>query len=240
MSVKLSVAVMAHRKRAHLVPTLCKRLGIGLDRVIYDTQNDRWDTGRRSLLAYDPEATHHLVCQDDALPARDLLAATEYWLTRLPEGILCLYAGRVRDFRIALNKSRPPQPSWLQMRKINWGVALVFPTRHIRSIVEYGDTRVEMENYDMRMSEWCVLNNVPVFYPYPSWVNHETTPSLVPGRGSHRKAVTSLNVQQSALRWSRGAAPVIHLPDFVRKSELAYPLLSTSVRPDRLLADPTI
>jgi hypothetical protein len=230
MTVKLSVAVMAHRKRAELVPKLCKRLGVGMDRVVWDQFNDRWDTGRRSLLAYDEDVTHHLVVQDDAVPARDLISSIESWIPKLPHGVLCLYAGRVKEFRLVLQKQRPPQPSWLQMRKINWGVALVFPVEHIRPAVAYGDRRVEMENYDMRLSEYCVLNNVPVLYPYPSWVNHETTPSLVPGRGAHRKAHLALNQSQSVRQWDRGRrANVVPIPDFVRQSELAYPLLSTTI-----------
>ncbi len=226
--VKLSVSVMAHPKRRHLIPQLCKRLGIGLDRVVYDSENDRWHTGRRSLLHVQPGATHHLVCQDDAVPAQHIIRATERWIPKLPSAVLCLYAGRVREFREILQKEQPPSPSWLQMRKINWGVALVFPVGYIESIVAYGDTRVEMENYDMRISEWCVLNSVPVLYPYPSWVNHETTPSLVPGRSPRRKAMRSLTVSQSALGWARPrqVAPVVPIPDFVRRSELDYPLLS--------------
>jgi hypothetical protein len=103
-------------------------------------------------------------------------------------------------------------------------------------MVAYGDRRVEMENYDMRLSEYCVLNNLPVLYPYPSWVNHETTPSLVPGRSAHRKACISLNASQSALGWGRRRAPIVQIPDFVRRSELDFPLLSqglddTVVRP---------
>lgn len=222
---------MAHPKRQHLIPRLCKRLGVAQDVVVWDQFNDRWDTGRRSLLAHqaNPQATHHMVIQDDAVPAKDLVRAVEHWVPRLPDAVLCLYAGRVREFRITLSRKRPPSPSWLQMRKINWGVALVFPVQYVKPIVAYGDTRVEMENYDMRMSEWCVLNSLPVLYPYPSWVNHETTASLVPGRSPHRKAVISLGPTQSALKWGTRNAPVVKIPDFVRASEVAYPLLSTGL-----------
>lgn len=227
---------MAHEKRRHLIPKLCKRLGVTEDAVTWDHIGCRWDTGRRSLLAYQdtPDATHHLVIQDDAVPAKDLVRAVEHWIPKLPESVLCLYAGRVREFRQILNRHRPPAPSWLQMRKINWGVALVFPVQHIKPIVAYGDRRVEMENYDMRISEWCVLNDVPVLYPYPSWCNHETTPSLVPGRSPHRKAVISLMPTQSALKWGSVGAPIRKIPDFVRASELAYPLLSDGVRSDSI------
>lgn len=224
--VRLSCAIMAHPKRKALLPKLCLRLGVPADNIVFDRENDRWETGRRALLAFDPEATHHAVIQDDAVPAKDLLQAVEQAIPKLPDSVLCLYAGRVREFRLILNKKRPPQPCWLQMRKINWGVALVFPTKYILPIVEYGDARVEMENYDMRISEWCVLNDVPVLYPYPSWVNHETTPSLIPGRSACSKAVLSLPPTKSALAWApRGRAPIVPIPDFTRKSELAFPLL---------------
>lgn len=61
--VALSVAVMAHPARAAFVDELT---GL-LDRpakVVWDERQDRWDTGRRAMLAYDPACTHHLVVLD--------------------------------------------------------------------------------------------------------------------------------------------------------------------------------
>ena len=79
----LSVAVMAHPKRADLIPALCDSIDADVP-VVWDERNDRWDTGRRALLAFDPAATHHLVVQDDALVCRDLVAGLQRALPHVP------------------------------------------------------------------------------------------------------------------------------------------------------------
>jgi hypothetical protein len=68
MSVTLSVAIMAHPKRAALVDGILARLDRDDVPVIWDEQGSRWDTGRRAMLAYDPSCTHHVVIQDDIIP----------------------------------------------------------------------------------------------------------------------------------------------------------------------------
>lgn len=184
---KLSVSVMAHRKRERFIPPLLDRLGIGDDRVVWDRRDDRWDTGRRSMLAHDPDATHHLVVQDDALVPHDLIAGVEQALTRIPDGSpMCLYLSRWTRFWNA--RPEPPQErAWLTMHHIHFGQAIVMPVPLISTVIGWGDRRPEIANYDIRLGRWFAENKVPVWYPWPSWVDHRESPSLVPGRPSRNR-----------------------------------------------------
>ncbi|WP_152486534.1 hypothetical protein [Nocardiopsis lucentensis] len=218
----MSVAVMAHRKREKFVPGLVA----SLDRPakgVWDQKNDRWDTGRRAMLAYESGATHHLVIQDDAVVCRNLVAGVERALTRVPapHGTptpLCLYAGRVKRFRSVVRRhvgSR--RPSWLAMPSIYWGVGVVMPVQLISELIRWGDQHPEVANYDYRMGQWLRQQGVEVWYPWPSLVDHRHSPSLVEGRSSaaSRHAHSFIGANASALshRWNRGVVRIPHWKD---------------------------
>lgn len=180
----ISVAIMAHQKRAAFIPELEARLDRPAE-VVWDRKNDRWDTGRRALLTYDRSATHHLVLQDDALICRDLVAGVERALEHTPgDSPVCLYVGKVRPYKALVDEYTrdSERASWLVMAQINWGVAIVFPTKIIESMVAWCDNQ-DIPNYDSRMSRWFETRGISTWYPWPSLVDHRESPSLVPSRG---------------------------------------------------------
>lgn len=214
----ISVAIMAHKKREHFVPELEQKL----DRpatVVWDQINDRWDTGRRALLAYDPAATHHLVVQDDALICRDLVAGVERALERTPGDVpLCLYVGKVRPYKALVDEytRQAANASFLVMHQLHWGVGIVFPTKIIDEMVAWCDGQT-IPNYDSRMSRWFEREGISTWYPWPSLVDHRKSPSLVPGRGqSGRTARRFVGADASALDidWSGDIVTLPHpIPD---------------------------
>lgn len=196
---------MAHRQREAFVPELLERLDRPAE-VVWDTHNDRWDTGRRAMLAYQrtPDVTHWMVVQDDAIVCRDLVAGVEAALVTVPDGSpLCLYAGRVRPFRTAIQRlvdSTGAETSWLTMSEIHWGVGIAMPTERIDAMVAYGDQQTTVANYDGRISHWVQQEGLTVYYPWPSLVDHRESPSLVPGRGARgRRAHRFIGEHASAL-----------------------------------------
>jgi hypothetical protein len=212
---RVSVAIMAHPKRAAFVPELEHALDRPATVVWDDGANSRWGTGRRALLAYDPDATHHLVIQDDAVIPRDLAAGVEAALPHVPGDVpVCLYVGKVRPYREMVTEyvARAASASWLVMDRLNWGVAIVLPTNVIDEVVAYCDT-LSIPNYDSRVSAWFEANGTPVWYPWPSLVDHRESPSLVPGRGaSGRVAHRFIGAGTSALAIDY-TGQALHLPD---------------------------
>lgn len=185
--VSLSVAIMAHPKRAAFVEELSARLQ-GQAKVVWDRNDDRWDTGRRSVLAFDENATHHAVIQDDALVASHLIEGVEKLLQHKPHSPISLYTGKVRPngpvFARLMQRAQMSGASWLAWPELCWGVGLVFPTSMIEEMIAFCDTK-NIANYDSRLSSYLMAKQIPTFYSVPSLVDHrsgEANPSLVPGR----------------------------------------------------------
>jgi len=200
--IRVSVAIMAHPRRAAFIPELEAALDRPATVVWDDGANSRWGTGRRALLAYDPDATHHLVIQDDSVIPRDLVAGLEQALEHAPQDVpVCLYVGKVRPYREMVTEyvNRAQDVSWLVMDRLNWGVAVVLPTKYIDELVAWCDG-FDIPNYDSRMSKWFETQGIPVWYPWPSLVDHRESPSLVPGRGhAGRTAHKFIGATASAL-----------------------------------------
>lgn len=222
MTVHVDVVIMAHPEREAFVPELLSRLDRPA-RVVWDQRGDRWDTGRRAMLAYDPAASHHLVIQDDAVVCRDLVAGLERALDHVPQKTpVALYAGRVRPFRAAVEKlaqSAGHDASWLSMTQLHWGVGVLMPVELIAPMVEWCDTRSDVANYDKRMSRWLQHQQLTVYYTWPSLVDHRDSPSLVPGRGSAgRRAYRFIGADASALEcdWSGRVASIGMLSRYQR------------------------
>ena len=194
----LSVAIMAHPARQKEIPALLKRLDHPAA-VVMDHHNDRWETGRRAMLAYDPKAPYHLVLQDDAVLPLDFAAGLMRILNETDKVPLCLYTGRasrfVREFNRAIGRLKV---GWMKMPGINWGVGIVVLTKDIPELVAFGDQRTE-PNYDLRVSRYYESKGIPVWYPVPALVNHKDIDSLVPGRVRGRHAWKFLGESRSAL-----------------------------------------
>jgi len=212
-SGKLSVAIMAHPKREKWVPELEKQLpGVV---TVWDKKNDRWDTGSRSLLAYDKDADWHMVVQDDALLPPDFYEGVKKMLKFVPASSpVGLYYGRVRpreqEARGLTERAERENASFIVHNGPWWGVGIVLPTAHIREVVKWGDEQSRIPNYDRRISRYYAHERIPCYYPFPSLIEHrhgEENPSLVPGRFSLNRRAWKFVGPRSALdvEWT-GAA----------------------------------
>lgn len=227
---RLSVAVMAHPARAAQVEELCARLDRRV-RIVWDEKQDRWDTGRRSQLAFDPEATHHLVVQDDAVVPRDFIAGVERACGYIPQGAaMSLYLGAVRPHSARIARAvrvAGHDVSWIVMRDLHWGVGVVLPTGIIQQLIRDSDRRPNIAEYDRRMSRWLVGRQIEVWYTWPSLVDHRHGPSLV-AHGDRRHAHEFIGEDASALDVDL-AKPALKVPDprragamqFARRIEVA-------------------
>ena len=200
----VSVAVMAVKERAHFVDQLLERLGAGT--VVWDRERDRCDTGLRAMQAHGPDATHHLVIQDDALVCDDLLAGIERLVQHTDDHPVSLYVGKVKPHpqhvHERFNAARHAGSALLKMRGPLWGVGIVYPVHHIAELSGWYVTH-EHPNYDIRVSRWYMSRKgLDCLYTIPSLVNHRPVtenPSMVEGRTSNRQAHWFLGEHASAL-----------------------------------------
>lgn len=186
----LSTAIMAHPDRKKWVPALEKRLDS--PEVIWDQKGSRWDTGRRALLAHDPDATHHLVVQDDAVLSKNLLNSCRRLIKYSGDYPVDLYMGRSSaGFRRKANKSHVERSPWFLAAGPRWGVAVIIPVAHIADLVSFCDRDTTSDAYDGKMSLYYFRKKKSCLYTIPSLVNHREVgenPSLVAGRHANRTA----------------------------------------------------
>lgn len=200
---------MAHPKRVAMVSDLLERL----DRpatVVWDEINDRHDTGARSMAAYDPSCTHHLVIQDDALPCRDVVLSAERLLTYVPEdNPVSLYLGNAQPFRRAVNaavaRADDEDVSFVVMDGIYWGPGIIVPTSTLPDLLAWYETKKakRFANYDNRTSVFYERLQVPCWYPWPSLVDHRGDESIVDAgkRARHAHRFIGDNVSAKRKRW---------------------------------------
>jgi len=214
--IDISTVIMAHPKREAFIPGLVDRLAhrriphyTNKVEVIWDQHNDRIETGLRCLEAYDPQKSHHLIIQDDAIPCADLIVGLKWALKYIPpDSPMCLYVGKIRPMNsvvIRYVRQTSDSTSWLVMNRINWGVGIVLPTNHIPGIIAnytglYHNKYVGHENYDRRVSLYFEeVSHQKVWYPWPNLVDHRDTPSLIEGRSGKRHAYNFIGESMSAL-----------------------------------------
>lgn len=207
MTVSVSVAVMAHPSRAEMVEDLLARLDAPAT-VVWDEIQDRHDTGVRSLEAFDPNCSHHMVIQDDALSCRDLVAGATEALKWVPAGHpLSAYVGRVKPFArevSAIVGKADAGVSWIRMAGIYWGPCIVVPTEGLLELCEWFRGAASIQNYDRRTSRWFEARGRECWYTWPSLVDHRGDESLTLGHNQRRNAHQFIGEDVSATEvdWS--------------------------------------
>lgn len=214
---------MAHPDRADSVDQLMS----ALDRPVpvhWDPagppsgNGDRvWSVARAGWMLHDPNADFHLLLQDDAMPCPDLLAGLEEALDHVPEeSVVSLYLGKGgavahRWTRIG-ERADNRRASWVVSAKLMWGVAIILPTRMISDMIERADRMTGVPD-DMRVSGWAQRRHIPVWYTWPSLVDHRAVPSLTKHRAADRRAVRHHSESAMLIDWS---GPVVRDPMFSR------------------------
>lgn len=203
--VKLSISLMAHQSRAHLVRRLTAKLGD--PPVAWDEIGSRWDTGRRALQLADPNSDRHLVVQDDAIIPPGFIAGVRNALQRVPpDSPLVLFCTRTRYWAPVLD-AVPADASYLIMSRIWWGVSLVVPTYMIPDMVAWCDT-LDDPHYDRRLGSWFHHLGIECWYSWPNLADHYHVESLIPGRSSRRFAHNFVRGRADRVTWTGPAVKV--------------------------------
>ena len=207
----ISVVVMAHERRRKWAEELATKLDCP---IVWDEIGEVWHTARRAWLSYDPAATRHVVIQDDAIVADDLIAGCERLATVLqPDEPVCLTA---IDYRLHASRSDymahylSGRRLWRSYQAVS-GVGLMLPTAHIDEMVAFCD-EMTIKHDDWRIREYYRKQRRTKFvYPIPNLVQHRPTssnPTLVDGNnrmGTERQSITYIGdgVSAASIDWSK-------------------------------------
>ena len=172
--VDLDYAIQHHPARADLIPPLLEAIGGRPEHVVTDPYPDApgdWPTARLAWLSYHPEATHHMVMEDDIIPCRDLLAGVAEAVAHRPERAICLYANKKE-----IEDAREKGWSWVYCRGTYYNnQAVVLPTGWIDAFVSHGDEEALFPDpigIDTRLRSFLGIIGERVLYTVPSLVEH--------------------------------------------------------------------
>lgn len=200
------MSCMAHPKRKDFVVELRKQLPD--IEVAWDRHDDRWETGRRALLAFDPGADYHVTIQDDSIPCSDFLAGVELITRYVPDAPISLYTGKTRPYgqqvQQAVRKAAARKLKWIALDALFWGVGVVLPVPLLKEMIGWHDlANVKIQNYDSKMSFYFQREGIRTFYTQPSLIDHrdlaDGNPSLVPGRFAKGRVAHNFIGDQSPL-----------------------------------------
>lgn len=217
--MKVSAAIMAHPDREDYVTELREHLGESVP-VAWDLEgppnNDtekRWRNGVRAWESYDPEADWHVVIQDDALVAPDLLWGLEKALDHVPrQSVVSLYSGTKRPSSARWDalaiRAEQEGATWIVAPSLLWGVAIALPTDTIPDMIPWCSRRGG-QPYDLRIGKYYSHMGYSAYFTWPSLADHRDGPSLVHHGVKGRNARKFANHSVLSIDWG---GPVIYDP----------------------------
>ncbi|MEU7488986.1 NAD(P)-dependent oxidoreductase [Streptomyces sp. NPDC042319] len=181
--VTLSGAVMAHPKRLKEARLLAEADPEGRIRVTTDPEPEGRPTALRTALVswgcVAPDATHHLVLQDDVLLADGFYEQVERVASRVPDEAVSFYAGwEARNGAVARLAALTGSPWAYTLQEHVPCQALMLPADVARGYVRFQEEHGEGWPYDVVMQQYLNSLGIPVRFTTPSTVQHDEVPSI--------------------------------------------------------------
>jgi hypothetical protein len=201
----VSFVVMAHKKRKEWAEQIAAEVGC---EIVWDKYDDRHETGLRAIRAYNKDASHHCVIQDDVILApnfrQNILDLVQYPEERCPIGLYYGSKGSAQSAHAsAYDLAKRYKASWLVRKGPIWGPGIIYPTATITNLILHYRTSA-VQNYDRRVMRYYQHEDKDCWYTIPSMVDHrvENNPSLSDHHLPNRQAKEFLGPQGDlVLRW---------------------------------------
>lgn len=177
--------MVGHVDRIDAATALAQQLGARLH--LDDGSLGAWGNHAQALAyGHASGATHVITIEDDALPHPDFLALATEAIACRPNDPIGFYVGtqRPRPFRVscAVREAIEDDAAWLVCNELLWGVATAYPAADILDLLEWGQH--SEQQYDERVGRYYHTLDRPVFYTWPSLVDHLDGPSVITDRTS--------------------------------------------------------
>lgn len=182
-AVRLSGAVMSHPKRAEEARRLADADPLGRVRVVMDPEPHGRPTALRvaplSWSCVAPDATHHLVLQDDVVLADGFYEHAERAAAAAPGEAIALYAGwEARNGAVARLAALTGAPWAYTLQEHVPCQALLLPADAARGYAAYQEEHGGGWPYDVVVQRYLNAIGMPVRFCTPSTVQHDDLPSL--------------------------------------------------------------
>jgi hypothetical protein len=172
------ISVVAHVKRREMACKLAKTVQ-AQETCFDDGFLGEWKNHVRAWknawhYATETGCSHICVLQDDAMPVEQFLDHLQVAVETKPEAIISLYTGTHRPRKSQVTEAAKQADelgaSWLVADTLMWGVGVVLPVGWVPDMLEFG--RKSKLPYDQRVGAWAENRGYPVFYTWPSLVDH--------------------------------------------------------------------
>ena len=189
---KLSITILHHPSREHLIPYLKEKLGNDIF-VCTDTENNLVKNSRKAWMLHDESAGFHLVLDDDVRVCENFRERAEYVLSEYPNQVYSFFWGEMElKDRDLLKPSPVAQYRYRALKFIRWGCAICLRTALIHEMLAFTATVpgfAEDKEFDTRVSKYIEHKKIRCYYPIPCLVDHrEDEPSLAGNQGMHRRS----------------------------------------------------
>ncbi|MET9319097.1 NAD(P)-dependent oxidoreductase [Streptomyces sp. NPDC003038] len=187
--VRLSGAVMTHPRRIDAARLLAGADTVGRIRVVTDPEPDGPPTALRSAaLAWqcvDPDATHHLVLQDDVVLAEGFFRYAEQVAAAVPDEAVAFYTGWEGRTGAATRLAALAGEQWTYAVEEHAPcLALMLPAHVAKGYAGYAAEHGHGWPYDVVMQRYLNSLRVPIRVCVPSTVDHSEVPSIA-GNSTH-------------------------------------------------------
>ncbi|HZG07257.1 MAG TPA: NAD(P)-dependent oxidoreductase [Streptomyces sp.] len=202
--VRLSGAVMTHPRRAEAARLLAETDTAGRVTVAVDPQPEGPPTALRSAAVawrnVAPDATHHLVLQDDVVLAEGFFRYAERVAAAVPDEAVAFYAGWEGRTGAAVRLAALAGEQWTYaIEEHTPCLALMLPADAARGYEAFAAEHGLGWPYDVVMQRYLNALGVPVRVCVPNTVDHSEVPSIA-GNSTH-------GWRQSAIFTDRAAEP---------------------------------
>ncbi|MFD7920622.1 NAD-dependent epimerase/dehydratase family protein [Streptomyces sp. NPDC059740] len=188
-SVTLTGAVMTHPRRTQAAEALAATDPAGRIRVVTDPDPSGPPTALRtadpSWSCVGEDATHHLVLQDDVLPAEGFFAYVEKVAAAVPDEAVAFYEGwEGRNSGVVrLGALTGAQWAYAVDEHVP-SLALMLPAHAARGYAAFAAAHGGGWPYDVVIQRYLASLGIPVRLAVPSTVDHDDVPSIA-GNSTH-------------------------------------------------------
>lgn len=183
--MNINYIVMAHTNRKAYVPPL-------LDQLPKDTQVS-WDNGDLGLVKAHIQAwelyggDYTCVIQDDAILTDNFLEKAQYHVNQCVQNYgriaLHFYLRKSPKFSKKVKKWKQEGRDHVVMKNLHAGLAICLPSEIIPDMLDYFKSE-HLKSGDKRINKYLRKEEIPVYFPLPSLVEHRNLPSLHSGNSS--------------------------------------------------------
>lgn len=203
---------MSHPRRREMAESLIERAPGGFLRLVLDPEPDGPPTALRTAAAAwsaaDPEATHHLVLQDDALPGPGFFDRVEDVVRGAPHAAVALFTAWNSRNGAAVRMGALLGARWAAAtREYTPTVALVLPVPVARGFAAFARRHGDGWPDDVVMQRYLRAHRIPTYLTVPNLVQHDDFPSVARNDQHGLRRAACFGTVPPGTDWTLAAGP---------------------------------